>query len=176
MSFSHWARSLRQSATILSVILFTVVNLHSFTGQAHPHPRNGSLVERRIQRIQEGLLPPVLIKGESAQTKKLTDRMSALHVPGASVAVIHNGKVDWTRGFGVAKMGGPPISPKTLFQAASISKSLTSMAVLHLVQLKKLDLDADVNQYLKAWKMPPSSFSEQSKVTLRRLWSQDSKS
>ena len=45
------------------------------------------------------------------------------------------------------------------------------MAVLHLVQSGRLDLDADVNQYLKAWKIPASGFTEQNKVTLRELLS-----
>jgi len=125
--------------------------------------------EQRIQRIQDGLLPAVLVKGEPAPTTKLADRMAALHVPGVGIAVIHGGKIEWARGFGVTKIGGPPVTPDTLFQAASISKPVTAMAVLHLVQSGKLDLDTDVNQYLKTWKLPANTFTEHSKVTLREL-------
>jgi CubicO group peptidase (beta-lactamase class C family) len=71
-----------------------------------------------------------------------------------SIAVIHGGKLEWARGFGVTKIGGPPVTPETLFQAASISKPVTTLAVLSLVQSGKLDLDTDVNQYLKTWKVP----------------------
>jgi CubicO group peptidase (beta-lactamase class C family) len=128
-----------------------------------------SSVEQQIQRIQNEILPPVLVKGESVPTTKLTERMSALHVPGISIAVIHDGSIEWARGFGVTSVGGSPVTPDTLFQAASISKPVSALAVLRLVQEGKLDLDADVNQYLKTWKVPASSFTERKKVTLREL-------
>jgi len=128
-----------------------------------------SAVEQRIQRIQDGLLPTVIVKGEPPSATKLADRMAALHVPGVSIAVIHDGKIEWARGFGVAAIGGPPVTAGTLFQAASISKPVTAMAVLRLVQEGKLSLDADVNQYLKTWKVPANSFTEKTKVTIREL-------
>jgi CubicO group peptidase (beta-lactamase class C family) len=126
-------------------------------------------VEQRIRHIQDALLPAVLIKGEQPVSTKLADRMAELHVPGVSIAVIHNGEIEWARGFGVARVGGPAVTPDTLFQAASISKPVTAMAVLHLVGSGKLDLDVDVNRYLKAWKVPTNNFTEASKVTLREL-------
>jgi len=135
------------------------------------YAQTGPTIEQKIQHIQDGLLPPVLVEGEPEQTTRLSDRMAQLNVPGVGVAVIHNGKIDWARGFGVTKIGGPPVTPDTLFQAASISKSVTAMAVLSLADAGKLDLDADVNQYLKSWKLPTNSFMENSKVTLRRLLS-----
>jgi len=95
--------------------------------------------------------------------------MAELHVLGVSITVIHNGEIEWARGFGVTRVGGPAVTQGTLFQAASISKPVTAMAVLHLVGSGKLDLDADVNQYLKAWKVPTNKFTETSKVTLREL-------
>src|ERR1700676_867715 len=113
-----------------------------------------SALEERIQRIQDRIPPATLVKGEPVPTTKLAERMAALHVPGVSIAVIHDGKIEWARGFGVTREGGPSVTPDTLFQAASISKPVTAMAVLHLVEAGKLDLDADVNQYLKTWKVP----------------------
>ena len=117
------------------------------------------------------LLPPAITQGEKPVTTKLTERMAALHVPGVSVAVIHNGKIEWATGYGVVSQGGAPVTPETLFQAASISKPVTAMAVMHLVQAGKLNLDTDVNQYLKSWKVPSNSFTEKTKITLRELLS-----
>jgi CubicO group peptidase (beta-lactamase class C family) len=126
--------------------------------------------EQHIQHIQ-ALMPPVLIQDESPETTSLRDRMASLHVPGVSVAVIHNGKLEWARGFGVTVIGGPAVTPSTLFQAASISKPVTALGVLRLVQMGKLGLDADVNQYLKSWKIPSNTFTDQHPVTLRELLS-----
>ena len=126
-------------------------------------------VEQSIRHIQDAILPAVLIKGEPPASTKLADRMTELHVPGVSIAVIHNGEIEWARGFGVARVGGSPVTPNTLFQAASISKPVTAMAVLHLVGSGKLDLDVDVNRYLKAWTVRTNSFTATTKVTLREL-------
>jgi CubicO group peptidase (beta-lactamase class C family) len=97
--------------------------------------------------------------------------MAALHVPGVSIAVIRDGKIEWAKGYGVASVGGAPVTPETLFQAASISKPVTAMAVMHLVQTGKLNLDTDVNQYLKSWKVPANDFTQKTKITLRELLS-----
>jgi CubicO group peptidase (beta-lactamase class C family) len=128
-------------------------------------------VEQRIRQFQQGLVPPVLITGETPVFKPLADRMKELKVPGLSVAVIHQGRIDWARGFGHASVGGPALSDMTLFQAASISKPVFALAVLHLVDEGKLSLDADVNQYRKQWKLPENDFTRDAKVTLRGLLS-----
>src|SRR5262249_52896144 len=98
-------------------------------------------------------------------------RMAHYHVPGLSIACIHNGTVEWTQAFGVVRVGGAPVTPDTLFQAGSISKSLTALAVLRLVEQGKLNLDTDVSQYLRSWKIPTNNFTKQKKVTLRELLS-----
>jgi CubicO group peptidase (beta-lactamase class C family) len=131
--------------------------------------QNDAETERHVQRIRNGLVPQVIVKGEPLAAPSLSDRMAALHVPGVSIAVIHGGKIEWARGFGVIRIGGSPVTPETLFQAASISKPVTAVAVLRLVQSGKLDLDADVNRYLKTWKVPENSFTGKTKVTLREL-------
>ena len=46
------------------------------------------------------------MKGQPVETTKLAERMAAPHVPGVSIAVIHDGQIEWARGFGVAKIGG----------------------------------------------------------------------
>src|SRR5579862_1847379 len=126
--------------TILSVLLGTLASV------AEPN------IE---QQIKAGLVPPTLVKGESPQLMPLSARMEALHVPAVSIAVIHDGKLSWAGGFGTMSQGGPPVTVDTPFQAGSISKAVTAAAVMTLVQARKLDLDVDVNQYLKTWKVPP---------------------
>lgn len=95
--------------------------------------------------------------------------MSQLHVLGLSVAVIHNGSIEWARGFGLKQQGGSPVASDTLFQAGSISKPVAAMAALHLVQEGELSLDAPANMQLVSWKVPESPAANGKPVTLREL-------
>jgi CubicO group peptidase (beta-lactamase class C family) len=126
-------------------------------------------IERRIQHVTSGLIGGVVIKGDEHANHTLSDRMKELKVPGVSIAVIHAGKIEWARGFGVRSMGGPPVTADTMFQAASVSKPLTAMAVLRLVQQGKLSLDTDVNTYLTSWKLPSDPVTAGKPITLREL-------
>jgi CubicO group peptidase (beta-lactamase class C family) len=128
-------------------------------------------MEQRIARIENDLLPTVLVKGESRQPVKLADKMKDLHVPAVSIAVINDGRIEWARAYGVARIDGPPATPATLFQAASISKPVSALAVMQLVEAGTLNLDADVNGYLRSWRLPASEWTSKEKVTLRRLLS-----
>jgi len=132
---------------------------------------SASTVEQRIEVVQSHLLPPVLVDGDPARPQTLTDRMAALHVPGVSLAVIHDGQIDWARGFGVARPDGTRVTPQTLFEACSISKPVSATAILRLARDGQLDLDADVNRYLERWKLESHAFDTHAEVTLRELLS-----
>lgn len=122
---------------------------------------------RHISQMETRLAP---LAGP-VRVLSLTDRMAELKVPGVSVAFIEDGKVKWARTYGVAVAGGRPVTPSTLFQAASMSKALAATATLRLVEQGRLGLDDDVNSRLKTWKVPPSPYTAEQKVTLRRLLS-----
>jgi len=125
---------------------------------------------RRIQRVENGLLPAIVIKGRPVAPMTLSGRMAFHKTPGVSVAVINDGVVEWARGYGVRRAGeSEPVTRRTLFQAASISKPVAAVAALRLVQEGKLDLDEDVNRRLASWKVPESEFTKEKNVTLRGL-------
>lgn len=78
--------------------------------------------------------------------------MSSTHVPGLSVAVVENGEYEWAGGFGFADLeNNAPASEYTLFRLASISKSLTAVGAMELVERGKLDLDAPIQKYCPAF-------------------------
>jgi CubicO group peptidase (beta-lactamase class C family) len=115
----------------------------------------------RIARIETGVLPAVIIKGQPAKPMTIADRMAFHKVPGVSVAFFDHGQILWTRAYGLADVAAKkPVTPDTLFQAASISKPVVALAALRLVQDGKLSLDEDVNIKLRAWKVPENSFTE----------------
>lgn len=92
-------------------------------------------------------------------------------VPGVALAVVHRGRIVLAQGFGVADQdSGRAVSADTVFQVASVSKSVTAWGVLGLVAQGRLDLDTPVQELLTRWRLPPSSF-DADQVTLRRLLS-----
>jgi CubicO group peptidase (beta-lactamase class C family) len=91
---------------------------------------------------------------------------------GLSLTVIDGSKIVKTKGYGFAdKDARTPVTPFTLFQAGSVSKSVAAMGALRLVEAGKLSLDADVNTKLNSWKVPENEFTKTKKVTLRRILS-----
>lgn len=129
-------------------------------------------LEARIARIERGLLPASVAPGQPLQPMGLQARMAALKVPGVSIAVINGGRLEWARGFGYADLAsGRRMDSDTLMQAASISKAVTAMGALVLVERGALQLDGDVNAQLRGWQLPDNAFTAQRKVSLRDLLS-----
>jgi CubicO group peptidase (beta-lactamase class C family) len=126
-------------------------------------------IEARILRVERGLRPDAAIGGQPQLKWNIVERMKHYKVPGVSIAVISGGKVEWARGYGVTAVGGKPVDSETLFQAGSISKPVTALTALRLVDEGKLSLDEDVNLKLRSWKVPENEFTKTQKVTLRRL-------
>jgi CubicO group peptidase (beta-lactamase class C family) len=131
----------------------------------------GDDTEVRIHRVTQEMPAPVLVRGESPKVTSLAARMADLHVPAVSIAVIHRGRIEWARGFGVTRTGGPSVTDRTLFQAASISKPVFALAILRLADTGRVNLQADVNDYLTTWKIPDSPLTHPAPVTLRALLS-----
>ncbi len=101
--------------------------------------------------------------------------MKLAGVPGVSVAVIQDFVIHWAKGYGVADAKtGLPVTTNTLFQAASVSKPVTAVAVMRMVQEGRVGLDEDVNRYLKSWKVPVNEFTRDRPVTTRELLSHTS--
>lgn len=124
-------------------------------------------VAEQIKLVENNLSGRVKIEGEHWN---ILDRMAYYKFNGVSIAVIQNYKLIWAKGYGWADINEKrPVTENTLFQAASVSKSINSMGVLKLAQDKKLDLDTDINQYLTSWKFPYDAVSNEDKITTLHL-------
>ena len=77
-------------------------------------------------------------------------------IPGAVVGIVQDGRVILLQGYGVAdqRTGARPDPESTAFRVGSVSKSFTATAIMQLVEAGKLDLHADVNRYLRDFKIP----------------------
>lgn len=100
-------------------------------------------------------------------------RMHEADIPGLAIALIRDNKIVWTDGFGVtSRLTNKPVSSKTVFEVASISKVVSVYTALRLVEQGKLSLDKPVKIYLKKTWLPPSKYAD--KITLRHLLSHSS--
>ncbi|GGB00315.1 serine hydrolase domain-containing protein [Puia dinghuensis] len=127
-------------------------------------------VEKKIKAVEEHLGTAIQTTDHPWYTLK--ERMAHYHVHGLSIAVVHHYKIEWARGYGWADSAEKrPVTPQTLFQAASISKSLNGVGLVKLAQEKKIDLYADINTYLTTWKFPYDSLSKGEKISVANLLS-----
>lgn len=150
-----------------TLLLFLVAGLSS----AQPVRALQDGTSDLIARIEAPRTPG----GEGPAGRTLPELMAAAGVPGVSVAVIHDFQLQWSRGWGVADVErGNPVDPETLFQAASISKPVTAMAVLRLAREGRLSLDEDVNRLLRSWQVPMGGANGGLPVTPRSLLSHTS--
>jgi CubicO group peptidase (beta-lactamase class C family) len=123
-----------------------------------------------IQQVERGLRPAVLLQGEKTWT--LEERMRLHKVPAVSIAVFDSGGILWAKAYGFADADAlSAATDATLFQAASISKSVSAMAALAEVNRGKLALDKNINEYLKSWKLPENDWTRKTPVTLAMLLS-----
>ena len=110
--------------------------------------------------------------GSITDSTFMTPLLKQFNVPGVSIAVIQDFKVVLAVGYGVADMEtGAPVTPSTMFQAASISKPVAAMVSLKAVQDGRFALDQNINSILKSWQLPEGEFTKGGPVTPRTLMS-----
>lgn len=105
----------------------------------------------------------------------IEELMDRFHVPGVSIAVIHDFEIHWAKGYGIADVEtGEAVETDTLFQAGSISKPVAAMGVLKAVQDGLFGLDDDINDILTSWQLDTGEFTRDRPVTPRTLMSHTS--
>lgn len=107
----------------------------------HPTPASGLDSPHDLETFLDGVM-----------TAQLRDD----HIPGATVSVVKDGKIIFAKGYGYANIqhGEPVNASTTLFRIGSVSKLFTWTAVMQLAEEGKVNLHADVNTYLKTFKIP----------------------
>ncbi len=134
------------------------------TKKSLPTPTNTDLVTQ----IANSLIPRIQVENEPTYYQ-LEERMKHFNVPGFSMAVIKNGRIESARGFGHArKEEGIKMDATSILHAGSISKSITALLVMKLQEQGVLDIDTDIRKYLKTWELPKNEISSQA-ITLRTL-------
>jgi CubicO group peptidase (beta-lactamase class C family) len=122
-------------------------------------------------------LPPALTQTPSGplDASVVQPLLTQFKVPGVSIAVIKDFTIEWARGYGLADVEtGATVTSDTMFQAASISKTIAAMTSMKAIQDGRFTLDQDVNTILKSWTLPGGAFTKDRPVTPRGLMSHTS--
>jgi CubicO group peptidase (beta-lactamase class C family) len=97
----------------------------------------------------------------------ISERMQALHIPGLALGIVLGNETVYLKGFGSAEPSGRPVTPQTPFRLASVSKPLTAIAVMQLVERGWVELDAPVQRYLPWFRVADAASS--AAITVRHL-------
>jgi CubicO group peptidase (beta-lactamase class C family) len=99
----------------------------------------------------------------------ITQTMKTYQIPGLAIGIIKDGQVAYTKGFGLAEVGTDrAVTPETVFQLGSNSKTVVVTAIMQLKEQGKIDLDAPVAAYLPYFQLADERYKE---ITIRQLLS-----
>jgi len=137
---------------LILVMIFIIWMLHG-VAQAQKSPPQQERIEQTTPPIQT---PTDRAELEAFLEGIMAGYMESYHIAGATLAVVKDGEIFFAKGYGYADVKGKkPVDPeKTLFRPGSVSKLFTWTAVMQLVEQGKIDLNADINIYLKDFKIP----------------------
>lgn len=123
--------------------------------------------EPSLERLAENLRPRVS-RGDMPPRYNLADRMEHFGVPGVAIAVLKDGEIIHSGGFGVLQAGGnDAVNADTLFSVGSVSKVATATLLMKMQAEGLINMDTDIRQYLKSWELPESD----TPITLRMVLS-----
>ena len=129
-------------------IIFTLLILVTFVSGAFAQKERRGLIQAQLETLIE-------------------KTMRENHIPGFAIGIVENGKVVYAKGFGVAKLGDDkPITSKSLFHMASVTKPFVATAIMQLVERGKVNLDARVTEYLPYFRMKDKRFAA---ITVRQM-------
>jgi len=145
----HSPRLWMMAAMLLAVVgllwTFVPLNLVEASGQ------NAS--STAIAPLKPWFVPvPEIVAPEADSIpldRYIETQLARAHMAGLSAAIVKNGRVVWTGAYGYSRiLGKEPVTSETLFELASISKTVIATAVMQIWEKGQIDLDADINVYL----------------------------
>ncbi|HEY8934437.1 MAG TPA: serine hydrolase domain-containing protein [Cyclobacteriaceae bacterium] len=152
------------------LLVYAFLFLFQLQVYAQTDQRVSSQVKDRIAQVESNLVS--WVKLDSVRNWNIYQRMKELRVKGVCIAVIDNFKIDWVNSYGLADtLEGRAVTNETLFQSASIGKSINGFAFAKLHQDKKVDLSKDINLYLHSWKFPYDNVSKGKHIDLLHILS-----
>lgn len=154
---------------IITIISLLTISLFTGCAQQNEDPNPDDYVLSNVKKT--GKIAEITESEKYYGGLTLAEKLEKNNIPAISIAIIENYQISGVFAYGVKnKETKEKVTADTLFQAASISKSVFAVAVMRLVEKGTLDLDTDITEYLIDYKLPTYDGKEH-KITLRQLLS-----
>ncbi len=102
----------------------------------------------------------------------IEERMRTAHIPGLALAIVKGDQSVYLKGYGRADPSGTPVTPQTSFIIGSVTKAFTALAVMQLIEVGRVELDAPVQRYIPWFHTADAEAS--AKITVNQLLHQTS--
>lgn len=165
-------------------IILTIISSCSFTpedsGDTSTHNDDADCIrleesaERKTQ-VESGIRGKVKFLEEPENLSSISNKMSEYNIPAVSLAVINQGKIEWADIYQNANFSEEQeLDCTSIFQAASLSKPVTFLAALRMHAAGEIDLDKNIQDYLKDFVIPKGEQTAENPVTFRNIFSHTS--
>lgn len=129
----------------------------------------------RKSQLDSGIRGQVKFVGEEENLSSITDKMSAYTIPALSLAVIHEGEIAWSDIYQNPNFPSETnLNCSSIFQAASLSKPVTMLAAIRMQSAGEINLDENIQEYLRDFVLPPGKQTDDNPVTFRNIFSHTS--
>ena len=126
-------------------------------------------------QLENGIRGQVKFLGAPENLSSITRKMAEYNIPALSLAVLRGGKIAWADLYRNADFSETEeLHCSSIFQAASLSKPVTFMAALRMQAAGEIDLDEDIQMYLKDFVLPEGKQTAENPVTFRNIFSHTS--
>lgn len=125
-------------------------------------------------KLESEIIEQVKFLQESESYSTINDEMVKHKIPALSLAIINQGKIEWTGVYQNPNFTKQNLDSKSIFQAASLSKPVTFLAALRMHAVGEIDLDKNIEDYLKDYTLPKGKQTEENPVTFRNIFAHTS--
>lgn len=158
---------------VVGLALVAVLGLGAGAGlMLHGRPAQAQVESKQAEPPKARVETPAMLEDTAGLAEfvqeRMDEQMKRLRIPGAVIAIVKDGRILLSQGYGQADLEQdlPVDAATSMFRIASTTKLFTWTAVMQLVEQGKIDLDADVNTYLRSVTIP-ATYPEP--VTMRHL-------
>ncbi|MFC0604889.1 serine hydrolase domain-containing protein [Winogradskyella pulchriflava] len=125
-------------------------------------------------QLENQIIGKVKFLEEPEDFSTIANKMVDYKIPALSLAVINDGKIEWASMYQNPSFSSQNLNDNSIFQAASLSKPVTFFAALRMHTAGEINLDENIEQYLKSYKLPQGKQTAENPVTLRNIFSHTS--